>query len=452
MDYINRYENGGLKQLISISIPLMISGLSGHVMIFVNRWILSNYSKDAMASVAAAGLVSYVFILAVSSVAAMSEIFVGQYNGAKEYKKTSGPVWQMIWFAIGSSLIIYPITFLGGKFLIPKSLWNEGLPYFYWMMLFIPIYGCSAALSGFFAAIGQPRVISFAAIVSNILNLLLAILLIFGYKKIPAMGAEGAAIATVVGISVQFFILLFVYCSEPIREKYNTLKITWDGNLFFECIKVGYPTSVGHTLELFAWIFIFHVAAIGGHRFVIILTLGQNFLITFVFLTESMQKASLAISSNMIGSGNINKIGKLINSAVKMQFFIIIILALPLLIFPDKLLELFNVNKVNDLDLYKQSILSLFFVWLYFVFDGIVWVISGVLTSAGDTKFIMVTNATCAWLFGVLPTLIAIKYFSIEPYYLWMNTSLYGLINLIIFILRYKFGNWKKLILREKAL
>jgi MATE family multidrug resistance protein len=211
---ITRYQPGSLRQLISISVPLIISALSAHIMMFIDRLILSHYSILAMSSVAAASLVSYIFILSVGSIASMSEIFVGQYNGAKEYEKTSGPVWQMIWFALGSSIIIYPITFLFGKFLIPESLHKDGLPYFYCIMSFIPIYSCSAALSGFFAAIGRPKIISIAAIISNLANLFLAIILVFGYKDIvPSMGAKGAGIATIIGMLIQFLILLFAYFS-----------------------------------------------------------------------------------------------------------------------------------------------------------------------------------------------------------------------------------------------
>jgi MATE family multidrug resistance protein len=451
MDNISRYKKGGFQQLLSISIPLMISGLSGHIMMFVDRLILSHYSTLAMDSVAASGLVAYIFILAIISIASMSEIFVGQYNGAKQYKKTSEPVWQMIWFSIGSSIIIYPIAFLGGKFLIPESLWEDGLPYFYWIMCFIPLYGCSASLSSFFAAIGRPNIISIAAIISNIINFLLAIILIFGYKNIvPSLGAKGAAIASVVGISVQFFILIFAYCSKDIRTKYDSLKITWNKSLFIQCIKIGYPSSIGHTLELLCWVCIFHIAAFGGERFITVLTVGQNFLLLFVFLTEGMQKAAIAISSNLIGSGDGDKINNFLKSAIILHLIIIISLALPLVVFADKLMFLFDINHTSPL--YEQCIISVFFVWVYFIFDGMVWTISGILTSAGDTKFIMLANASCAWIFGVAPTLIAMRYFSIEPYYLWMNTALYCFINLIIFILRYKYGNWKKVILIKNAL
>jgi MATE family multidrug resistance protein len=451
MNSIDQHPKGSLRQLVAVSFPLMISAMSAHIMMFVDRLILSHYSPLAMSAVAAAGLVSYIFILSVSSIAAMSEVFVGQYNGAKQYKNTSIPVWQMIWFALGSSFIIYPITFLYGKFLIPEPLLEDGLPYFYWIMSFIPIFGCSSALSGFFAAIGRPTIITFAAIVSNIINLFFAVILIFGYKDIiPSFGAEGAGMASVIGIFSQFLILLFFYFSKSIREKYNTIKITWDKNTFFECIRVGYPNSIGHTLELLAWTFIFHVAALGGADFLIILTIGQNFLLMFAFLTEGMQKGALAISSNLIGSGDINKIDKLLGSAVKMQAIIVILLSIPLVLCSPILIQLFGIDSSSEI-LYKNAILSLLLIWIYFIFDGIVWVISGILTSAGDTKFIMVTNATCAWVCGVLPILIAIKYFSIEPYYLWMNTCLYCFINLIIFLLRYKFGNWKKLILVKQS-
>jgi len=38
-----------------------------------------------------------------------------------------------------------------------------------------------------------------------------------------------------------------------------------------------------------------------------------------------------------------------------------------------------------------------------YLFDGMAWVIDGILTAAGDVKFIMLMNAIGTWLFCVLP-------------------------------------------------
>ena len=79
--------DSGLKSLAKISIPMMITVLSGHLMFFCDRAILAHYDWQAMNAAASAGMVCAVVQFAIHGIAIMSEVFVGQYNGARQYKK-----------------------------------------------------------------------------------------------------------------------------------------------------------------------------------------------------------------------------------------------------------------------------------------------------------------------------------------------------------------------------
>ena len=46
-----------------------------------------------------------VFIYGGIGIASIAEVFVGQFNGAKEYLKVASLVWQMIWFSLATSVI-----------------------------------------------------------------------------------------------------------------------------------------------------------------------------------------------------------------------------------------------------------------------------------------------------------------------------------------------------------
>ena len=66
-------------------------------MFFTDRWILSMYSLHSMnAAIVVTSIVS-IFQFAPLAVTSISEVFVGQYNGAGRYKEIGRPVWQMLW-------------------------------------------------------------------------------------------------------------------------------------------------------------------------------------------------------------------------------------------------------------------------------------------------------------------------------------------------------------------
>ena len=450
---LSKFKPASFSELFSISLPLMISALSGNAMFFIDRLILANYSLDSMNSAAAVGIVAYVFILGFMSITSIAEVFVGQHNGAQQYKKLSEPVWQMIWFALASIIVFWPIAIWGAHLVTPYTLESQGIPYFRWLMFFGPLIPITGALSAFFAGKGDPKIITYAAIIGNIINFGLDFLLIFGYREIiPAFGTTGAAMATVISQLIQVIILTSVFFNKHNRKKYHTLNYKFNKNVFLSCFKIGYPNAIGHVLEMAAHSAMFFIAASASLAHVTILTMGQNFFILFAFLTDGLQKGVIAIASNLIGSKQIDKIKTLIWSSIKLHTIIIAFTAIPLLLLPNILIHLFDIDEAVNLvgpSIIQQTTITFRFVWLYIIFDGFVWIIAGILTSGGDTKFIMITNALCAWLFYLCPLYIAINYFHSKAQYMWLYVVFYAIINFTLFTFRLKQGKWKQQVIEK---
>lgn len=123
-----------LSSLWRLSMPLMLTTLSANFMFLLDRLILVRYSAEAMNGAAVAAMSCAIFQLGGVAIASIAEVFVGQYNGAGQYKKTAEPVWQMLWFSLGLFIIFAPIALWAGPYIIPSSLHKEGLPYFKWIM------------------------------------------------------------------------------------------------------------------------------------------------------------------------------------------------------------------------------------------------------------------------------------------------------------------------------
>lgn len=438
---LTKYAPGSLLELLFIAIPLILSVLSNNLMIFVDRLIMSYYSTEAMNSVAAASMAWFMFAIGAITVAAIAEVFSGQNNGAKRYDQVSKPVWQMIWFAIILQAIFMPLAMFNVNSLLPPELYVHGKPYFYILMSFLALAGISVALGAFFASIGKTHIITIAAVVGNLLNGLLDMLLVFGYGPIPEMGSAGAALATVSSQVIQCLILFLAFFSKHNREKYNTHHFGFDFKLFRDCISVGYPNAVGHMLEMFAWNRLFRIVAAVGYTFITVFTIGQTILILFVFLTEGLQKGVVVIASNMVGAKRYDLLNKLCFSALKIHAVIAFCIAIPLLICPDLLLNLLLANQPHDAPPIDMGHLhkSLYYLWIFLVFDGLVWIMAGFLTAVKDTKFIMITNVICVWMFAILPSYFIADLYPDRPYYTWIAISLYTIANSCIFVWRYKY-------------
>lgn len=454
MTALSKYPLGSFRELVKISTPMMLAALSGNMMLFIDRLFLANYSTEAMNGSAAAGLMMFTFAFPGMSIAGIAEVFVGQFNGAKKYDQISRAVWQMILFSAGLSLIFMPVALFGGKFLMPDSLEKEALPYFRWVMFFGWLNPMIAAISAFFIGRGQAKIITVSTVIGNVTNLVLDYFLIFGVGDIiPSMGTQGAAIATVCSIIIQVSILAFVFLNKENRSRFNTHKCVFDKDLFVKCFKVGGPSAIGHLIEISAWSFLFHITAAVSIVHVTVNTMGQNVLILFSFMTDGMQKGIISIASNIIGASKWEKIKTLMASSIKFMILISGVLAIPLIAYPEFIIDVFEIDEaamsMGDI-IIKHTAIAFIFVWLYIVVDGMVWFTAGILTAAGDTKYIMWVNSIGAWAFGVLPIYYFITVKGAAAYYIWALVAFYGLMNVLMMLARYQWGNWRKLDLSKQ--
>ena len=83
------------------------------------------------------------------------------------------------------------------------------------------------------------------------------------------------------------------------------------------------------------------------------------------------------------------------------------------------------------------------FVFIYIFIDGMAWVTSGLLTAAGDTKFLMYVNMINVWLFAVLPIYLMVSIWDISPEYTWLVINFYAGMNILFFLWRVRQQRWR---------
>jgi MATE family multidrug resistance protein len=450
-----------LREVLRISFPLILTALSGNLMFFLDRVILSHYSTDAMNAAAVAGMICSLFQFGGIAITSVAEVFVGQYNGSQQYDKIATPVWQMIWFAFSTFSIFLPMAIWGGPLFLKENILEHGLPYYKIIMYFGPMLPLITAISSFYIGQGKVKLITFSAFLANVINLGLNFVLVFGVEGfIPSYGVAGSATATVISQIIQFGLLFSIFLSKPNRKAFKTHKFQFNYKILKACLKIGTPAGVGHTLEMAAWSFILLMVTDKGSGYLTVQTIGSTVFILFAFFTDGLNKGVMAISSNIIGAGRWEFIPQLLKSSVKLQLIVVSILFIPLVLVPELIMDLFinrnpeilelpNALSPEDLRMVTYyTVRALQWVWIYCVFDGIVWIISGILTSAGDTRFIMFVNITSVWIFAVIPTYLALYYCDAEPSTPWLMSVFYTIFNLGFLYWRYRSNKWKKLVLR----
>lgn len=445
----SKYPMASVRQLLSVSFPLMIAAFSMHFMMLVDRIVVSHYSADALASVTLAGNLCALVEVGAIIMAAISEVFVGQYNGSKQYSKIAAPVWQMIWFGVGLFAFTIPLGLYSGHLFIPENFLEHGNPYYKWCMVFAPLHAIIAATSAFYIGRGKVKFTTAIVIFGNVVNIILDLVLVLGYKDIiPAFGPVGAAYGTVISISIQSVILFCSFLSPKNIRKFQTNVCKFNKELFLKCISIGFPNAISIVLEILGWFAILLITSHFKQDYVSLHSMIQTILIFFIFFIDGLSKGSTVVASNMIGAKKFESLTKLLFSGFKVNALYLAVLAIPLFIYPNIIIDLFFQDTENYSTYFiEQAFLALKFVWIFLLLDGIFWMGYGILLAAGDTRFLTIINSGAIWLFSVLPIFILVMYYNVDPAMLWLIISAYKVVGIIAFIIRYRGKKWLKLVL-----
>lgn len=437
---LTKYPVGSLREISALSLPLMLSALSGALMMFFDRFILAHYSISAMNAAVTSGMSVLVFQILVIGVASIAEVFVGQHYGAKEYNKVASPVWQMIWFSLACSVALVPIAQFFPEAFIPERFHVEGGPYFKTLLSFSALVGINAALCAFFIGQGKVKLITYVVIIGNIINILGDIVFIFGVSTwLAPMGTTGAAISTVVSQLFQCSILFFVFLNKDNRLQFNTHILKFDLYYFWECFKIGFPSALGHMIEFAAWSIQLHLLSMASVYHITVATIGQSIFGLVAFTTEGLQKAIIAISSNLIGANYRAPIKRVFRSAFALHLIIALLIVTPLALHPEWFLNDFLAAEKDPYMIqmvFTYAKIAAYWIFLYFIFDGLVWICAGFLTAHKDTVFILCANAFNAWFFALLPTYWFIVVKQHTPDKAWAMIVLYGFVNMLCFAWR----------------
>lgn len=432
-----------LSSLLKVSVPLMLTGATQGLMLFIDRAFLAHHSVEALNGAAATYLMTAVFVFFGVAIAGIAEVLAGQYNGEGRKNLVARPIWQMIWFSLGLSVFYTPLGLWGGSYLLPESLVEVASGYFKIICFSAPLWSLQVVFAGFFACTGRSHWLTPIALFATILNGIFDYILIFGVGPIPSLGPTGAALATSLSQFIHVFLLLSLFLRKSDREAYGTGKPIWFPKEMLQGIKIGLPGAVSHGAEISAWALLYQIAGRASPAHLTVMSTVTSFHMLLGFLNEGLKQGVIAMASNLVGAGRFDKIKELLKSGILLQLSLGAFAFFPFVLGGDLLLNLMG-EVGKDLSLRPSMRIGLAFTWLFLIFDGLVWIVNGILTSGGDTRVPMLINISCAWIFVVLPSWFFMTKNGSPPWLAIGLTCLYASISFLLHSLRYRQGKWRQ--------
>ena len=393
------------------------------VMIFTDRFFMSQIDATHLAAALGGGVASFFSFALFSGIIAYANAMVAQYFGAGEFARCSKVVTQGLLMALMCLPIIALIAYFVGDIFAamdhdPQQVILERE--YYYILIAGSIFTLSkTCIACFFAGIGQTRIVMISDVLGVMLNIPLSYVLIFGKLGLPAMGLAGAGVGTVIATAFTLCLFLFFYCRRDNRERFHVAhSLHFDPDILRRYLRLGTPSGFESfmniaTFNLFLLMFQSY-GVVQGAAIAIVFNWDMLSYVPLIGLNISV----MSMIGRFVGAGDMTRANQVISSGLLIALAYSGLLGLCFIIFRVPLVEVFATPDDNFIQILALASPMMIGLSSYVMADAISLVAGGALRGAGDTRWLMITSITLHWLMLVAQYFI-IMVFDYGPLASW---------------------------------
>lgn len=340
-------ERPVLPLLLSMSLPMVISMLVNSLYNIVDSFFVAKISEEAMTALSLVyPIQNFINALSIGFGVGINAV-IAFYLGAQDRRNADKAATQGLLLAAvhGALMTVICIAVIPGfleGFTSSQAVIDLGVRYSMIAFSFSLIVNISLAFEKFFQAVGRMKVTMAAMMCGCIANIILDPLMIFGIGPFPAMGIEGAALATGIGQTLTLAIYLFICFVRPLGLNIKGCYLKPDSKMILRLYSVGIPATLNLALPSIL------ISALNGilaaYSEVYILVLGIYYkLQTFLYLPANgiVQGMRPLIGYNY-GAGEHDRVKQIYRLVLIMCAMIMMLGTVICLLVPDLLMSLFT--------------------------------------------------------------------------------------------------------------
>ena len=313
--------------LARLALPVMLAQLGYIAVQVADTAMVGGYGgEDAtpLAAVAFGTLISWIFFffcigLTIGLTPVVGELFVqGEKQKMSNYLQSSLVLYPIVGlFCMGLQIVGEPLLYHLDQ---PAEVVDMALPYYRLMAYGLPFVMLYGAIKQFLEGVGNTKSAMIVAVATNVINVVLNYVFIFGKCGFEPMGAYGAGLATLLSrILNPLFLGAYFIGAKRYREYIAlfTRKVEYLRNSI-KLIKLGLPIAGQMVLEAIAFIFTGVMMGWFGTEAISANQIGNTYGNCTFMLVLSLGSATTICVSHAFGRRSIDEIADVVRSALAM--------------------------------------------------------------------------------------------------------------------------------------
>ncbi len=432
------------KELFQIAVPVTLQCLTQSSFSVADQIMAGQLGSIRIAAIGLGGKFASVYSVVIAAVASVAGIMIAQYTGKRDDEEAGRSFYTNLAVAL---LLVAVFTFLSmmmpyqilGLYTNDKAVIQGGVEYLrIYALSFLPV-AVTSIFSAYLRCVEAAKVPLYAGIFASMANTILNYILIFGKAGFPVMGVEGAAWASVIA-QLSGCVLTVVFFFRLHRKK------AWNIPYKIRMDKVHMKQYLAILMPLLACEFFWSLgenvyASIYGHvgtKAFAAMTLTNPLQALVMGALSGVSQAAGVMIGKRLGSDDTRSAFRDSERLMYTGLACSILLSVLVVVFNRYYVMIFHVD--DDIRQTTRYVLAAYALIAPVKVQNMI--LGGILRSGGKTAFVMLTDITGTWIFGVPAGLTAAFVFHLPVAAVYFILSMEECIRLIISLVIFRKKNW----------
>ena len=420
-------EQKFFRTVCNLAVPVALQSMLQASFSIIDQIMIGQLGSVSVAGVGLAGKFSSIFNVVVSAIGAVAGIMISQYMGQKNDREVSRSFFVNLGAAVGLAILFTLASFLLserilGLYTTDRAAVQTGAGYLFLLGgMFLPA-ACATLLSAMLRCMEKASLPLYASIVAAVLNTALNYVLIFGHFGFSAMGADGAAAATVISQLANCLIMLVMMLryrsvfqgGKGQEGSYSAFRWKQYAAMLLPVLICEFMWSFGENVY----------TGIYGHlgtAATAAMTLSNPVQGLLIGALCGLSQAAAVIIGKKLGNGEYEEAYQAAKKLLLYGFVGSIILSACIILSSPLYVMVYQVE--DNVRMLTRYILIAYAVVAPFKVQNMI-LGGGVLRSGGKTEYVMFVDLIGTWIFGVPLGMLSAFVFKLPVYWVYFILSL----------------------------
>jgi len=409
------------KEVFSLALPVIVSNLSRVFMSMVDVAMVGRLGAEALAATGMGAMLLWGALSFVLGIRTGVQTLASRRLGQKIDKECGTALHNGLFMATLYALPISLAGWLWAKDIIPFFIQDtvaKDLAIDYTSIVFISLLfsAYSFVFQGFLTGVEKTKVHMNVTITSNVINVYLNAGFIYGsdgvskffadniptlsflsqlwqWTTFPAMGAKGAAIATLIASTCMAFHYFSFLFSNQIKNRFSVFSLSTNRTMMVRQLKLALPQGIQETVIALGWSVFYKIMGMIG-----LIELATTELLFTIMHASFMPalgvgQACATLVGKYMGENKINKSEASIKESIRISVYIMGTMGISFILIPQYYLFLFT----DDPEIIRMGVFGLRIIGAVQFLDAIGFTLWFALSGAGNTLFPAVVESCLTW-------------------------------------------------------